>query len=106
MTSELTERILEVLRAIPPGTVTSYGRVAAIAGNPRAARRVVWVLHSYGKRAKLPWHRVIRSDGRIALPRGGGFELQQALLEDEGIEVDATGRVDLSRYLWNSPPLP
>lgn len=104
MSSELTNRIAEAIRKIPRGSVTSYGRIAALAGNPRSARRVVWVLRQRGQ--NLPWHRVLRSDGSIGLPRGGGFELQEALLEDEGVEVDPAGRVDLSRYLWNSPPLP
>ncbi|MCG8479432.1 MAG: MGMT family protein, partial [Spirochaetales bacterium] len=84
--------------------------------NPRAARAVVWVLRrGPGNRANattdgynepehrsspLPWHRVINSKGNIALPRGGGFELQRALLLDEGVSVSAAGRIDLERWLW------
>ena len=43
---------------------------------------------------------MIRSDGRIALPPGAGFELQKALLEGEGVEVSPDGRVDLERFGW------
>ncbi|MCG8692706.1 MAG: MGMT family protein, partial [Minwuiales bacterium] len=87
MSETLGDRIAAVIRMIPSGTVTSYGRVAAIAGNQRASRRVVWVLRSPAY-DDLPWHRVLNRDGRISLPRGGGFELQAALLSDEGVEVD------------------
>jgi methylated-DNA-protein-cysteine methyltransferase-like protein len=46
----------------------------------------------------LPWHRVIRADGSIALENGGGRELQAALLRAEGVEVSESGRVDMARY--------
>jgi methylated-DNA-protein-cysteine methyltransferase-like protein len=126
-TGDLTRRIRAILAAIPAGTVATYGQVAALAGNPRAARAVVWVLrrgdspdtadgttHRAGDtgsesgepgsphpRKTLPWHRVINSRGTISLPRGDGFELQRALLLDEGVSVTPDGRVDLARYLWD-----
>jgi methylated-DNA-protein-cysteine methyltransferase-like protein len=46
----------------------------------------------------LPWHRVIRADGSIALKSGGGRELQTALLRVEGVEVSESGRVDMAKY--------
>jgi methylated-DNA-protein-cysteine methyltransferase-like protein len=94
---ETTARILSVLKSIPRGTVMSYGAVAFAAGVPNGARSVVRVLHSMSRTEGLPWHRVIRSDGKIALPRGGGFELQKALLEAEGIIVSEDGRVRIHR---------
>ena len=116
MEASLSARIARVIRAIPRGRVATYGQIAALAGNPRAARAVVWVLRrGPGNRADapadgrddierrpspLPWHRVINSKGNIALPRGGGFELQRALLLDEGVSVTAAGRIDLERWLW------
>lgn len=75
----------------------SYGAVASAAGVSNGARSVVRVLHSMSRTEGLPWHRVIRSDGKIALPRGGGFELQKALLEAEGIIVSEDGRVRIHR---------
>lgn len=95
-----TARIVEVLKLIPAGRVTSYGRVAARAGLPGAARLVVRVLHSLTDKDGLPWHRVLRADGSIALPAGGGLELQRALLAREGVDSTPEGRVDLGRYLW------
>lgn len=100
MASESTRRILEVLLSIPRGKVCSYGTVAAIAGLPNGARQVVRVLHSSSEKEGLPWHRLLRKDGKIALPPGGGFELQAALLRDEGVEVAKGGSVDLSLYGW------
>ena len=87
------ERIVEVLRSIPAGTVVSYGEVAEAAGVPRGARLVVRVLSSMSGKHGLPWHRVVRADRRIALPRGGGFELQKARLEAEGLRVAENGAV-------------
>ncbi len=95
-----TRQILDVLSAIPKGKVTSYGRVAAMAGNPRGARQVSRILHSMSRQYGLPWHRVVNARGRISLPRGDGFELQKALLEDDGIAVSGQGYIDLSQYLW------
>jgi methylated-DNA-protein-cysteine methyltransferase related protein len=93
-------RIEAVLRRIPKGHVSTYGTVASIAGLENGARQVVRVLHALAERDGLPWHRVLRKDGSIALPEGGGRELQAALLAGEGVEVDANGRVDLGRYRW------
>jgi methylated-DNA-protein-cysteine methyltransferase-like protein len=98
--SEGTIRIIAVLSSIPRGRVASYGLVAALAGLPNGARQVVRVLHARSKKDKLPWYRVVRVDGSIALPVGSGFELQRALLEAEGVEVSAQGKVDLRRFGW------
>lgn len=100
MASETTVRIREVLSRIPRGRVVSYGAAAALAGLPNGARQVVRVLHSSSEKEKLPWHRLLRKDGSIALPSGGGLELQKSLLESEGVEVSAAGRVDLARFGW------
>ncbi len=98
--TESVARIVAVLKEIPEGRVTSYGRVAARAGLPGGARLVVRVLHSLTDKEGIPWHRVLRADGGIALPEGGGLELQRALLAREGVESSPAGKVDLGRYLW------
>jgi methylated-DNA-protein-cysteine methyltransferase-like protein len=95
---EITGRIIGAIQAIPPGRVSSYRDIALAAGLFNGARQVVRVLHSMSRSQNLPWHRVIRADGRIALPPGGGRELQIALLRSEGVAVSDAGRVDLSRF--------
>lgn len=98
MPTEFSDRIASVVASIPPGKVASYGQVASAAGNPRAARQVVRILRAWSRSKGLPWHRVVNREGHISLPPGAGRELQQALLEDEGVEVSADGRVDMRRY--------
>ena len=91
--TETTRRIVENIRAIPPGSVASYRDIARRAGLPNGARQVARVLHALSEKEGLPWHRVIRADGAIALPRGGPGELQAALLRAEGVPVTDDLRV-------------
>jgi methylated-DNA-protein-cysteine methyltransferase-like protein len=57
------------------------------------------ILGEYPER-KLPWQRVLRSDGRIAFPPGSrGFREQRARLLEEGVIV-LKGKVDLKRFGW------
>jgi methylated-DNA-protein-cysteine methyltransferase related protein len=93
MPGEFTQRIIAAVKSVKPGQVASYGAIAAAAGNPQGARQVVRVLNIYSEKEGLPWHRIVRKDGSIALPRGGGFELQKTLLEAEGVVVDESGRI-------------
>ena len=95
-----SQRIIEVVKRIPKGKVATYGQIADLGGNHRAARQVVRVLHSSSKKEGLPWHRVINSKGKISLKPGQGFELQISLLEAEGITLDEDGIIDLNTYLW------
>ena len=102
-------RIFAVIRAIPAGEVAGYGEVARRAGLPGRARMVARLLATGGE-AGLPWHRVLRSDGRIAFPAGSArYEEQSARLRGEGVVV-AGGRVvglrarpSLDETLWGPP---
>ncbi|WP_242162628.1 MGMT family protein [Lysobacter sp. M15] len=86
------ERILATIRAIPRGQVAGYGEVARRAGLPGRARLVARVL-SENQDAGLPWHRVLRSDGRIAFPENSRAWREQARrLRAEGVIVEK-GRV-------------
>ncbi len=92
--------ILRAIRSIPEGCVASYGELAARAGLPGRARMVGRILAEMPDE-KLPWHRVLRSDGRIAFPPGSrSFREQVRRLAGEGIVV-VRGRVDLSRHGWD-----
>lgn len=90
------ERILAAIRAVPRGEVAGYGHIARRAGLPGRARMVARVL-SGNEYPDLPWHRILRSDGRIAFPPGsGGFREQTRRLRAEGVDV-RDGRVRLPR---------
>jgi methylated-DNA-protein-cysteine methyltransferase-like protein len=71
-----------------------------MAGNPRAARQVVRILHASSSAENLPWHRVVNSKGRIGLKPGQGFELQKAMLEQEGICFEDDNSIRLESYQW------
>ena len=86
------DRILAAIRAVPRGSVAGYGHIARRAGLPGRARMVARVL-GQNDDPGLPWHRILRSDGRIAFPVGSpGFEEQARRLRAEGVEV-RNGRV-------------
>ena len=95
-------RIWAVVARIPRGRVATYGQVAALAGRPGHARQAGYALHALpDDAAGVPWHRVINAKGEVS-PRAepGGEGLQRAMLEAEGVEFDARGRVDLKRFRW------
>ena len=85
-------RILAAIRAVPLGSVAGYGHIARRAGLPGRARLVARVLRDHDD-PDLPWHRIVRSDGRIAFPDGSpGFREQAQRLRAEGVMV-TRGRV-------------
>jgi methylated-DNA-protein-cysteine methyltransferase-like protein len=86
---------------IPVGKVVTYGQIAQLAGNNKAARQISRILHSSSEKYDLPWHRVINSQGKISLRPGDGFEMQKAILQSEGIQV-ITGRIDLKKFQWRN----
>jgi len=103
------QHVYNLVRCIPKGRVMTYGQIAVLLRKPTAARAVGYALHRTPAGQKIPWQRVINSQGRIS-PRGAGDKLhepplQRLLLEDEGIEFDAQGKIDLDRYLWEPDSL-
>jgi methylated-DNA-protein-cysteine methyltransferase-like protein len=93
------KRIRAAVAAIPRGRVASYGQIAANAGLKGRARLVGFALRRDDGKA-LPWHRILRADGRIAFAPGSrGFLEQCRRLKREGVTV-TRGRVDLSRFTW------
>lgn len=81
MVLRFSDKVLEVVRSIPSGKTLTYGQVAALAGNPRAAR-VVGMIMKKNYNPDIPCHRVIRSDGTL----GGynrGIEKKASILKAE-----------------------
>jgi methylated-DNA-protein-cysteine methyltransferase-like protein len=96
------ELIYGVVRRIPKGRVATYGQVAALADRPGHARQVGYALHALREDDRaLPWHRVINARGECSARSEPGCEqIQQQMLEREGVGFDAGGRVDLERHRW------
>ena len=95
------DKVYEIVRQIPKGTVASYGQIAFLAGNPRASRAVGYALHRNPLPGVIPCHRVVNQEGRLAPAFAfGGAGVQKAMLEEEGVEVDGEGYVDMSVYRW------
>ncbi|MFC1746888.1 MGMT family protein [Candidatus Neomarinimicrobiota bacterium] len=102
--ADLYTRIYEVVRGIPHGKVSTYGQVALLARLPRQARLVGYALHRLPEDSDVPWHRVVNASGRVSLDfDSGAGQLQQALLEGEGVVFDKNDTIDLRRYLVDSP---
>lgn len=94
------ERVYEIVRLIPTGKVMTYGQIAQILGAGYTARTIGYVMHAADTEA-VPWQRVINSQGacstgKMTLP----VNLQQKILENEGVEFDAKNRCDLKIYQW------
>ncbi|UWG96277.1 MGMT family protein [Dehalobacter sp. DCM] len=60
------KKIQQLVAAIPPGKVATYGQIALWAGCPRNARVVVWAMRAASPQIKLPCHRVVNRTGRLA----------------------------------------
>lgn len=95
------EHVWDIVKQVPRGKIVSYGQIAALLGSPRAARTVGWALHSMPDNMEIPWHRVINSQGRISIGDcGHSSDIQQLLLEQEGVVFDDRGTVDMKIFQW------
>ncbi|KOO16973.1 hypothetical protein AKJ18_01855 [Vibrio xuii] len=92
-------QIFAVIHQIPLGKVSTYGEIAKMAGYPGYARHVGKALGNLPSESKLPWFRVINSQGRISL-KGEDLVRQREALIEEGVEVSVDGKVSLRKYRW------
>ncbi|MBJ7278441.1 MGMT family protein [Marinobacter salarius] len=94
------QKIWQVVAAIPPGCVASYGQIADMAGLGRRARYIGKALGKLPEGHAIPWYRVIRSNGQIAFPVGSeAFETQAQSLREEGVVV-VDGRISMKQFAW------
>lgn len=94
------QKVYEIVRAIPAGKVMTYGQIAEILGESYTPRTVGFVMHA-ADTENDPWQRVINSQGacstgKMTMP----VNLQQKILEDEGVVFNEKGRCDLKVYGW------
>lgn len=100
-------RIIKAIKAVPIGRTASYGGIARSAGLPGRARLVGWILRNAD--VELPWHRVVRADGRSAFAVDSAqWREQRRLLAAEGVRqgylgsypLAAEAASDLDALLW------
>ncbi|MEL7332416.1 MAG: MGMT family protein [Cyanobacteria bacterium J06560_2] len=95
-------RIYEIVKLIPYGKIATYGQIADLAGLIGKPRVVGYALYRVvATDAEIPWHRVINAKGEVSRSslRDGNDDLQQTLLEAEGI-IFKSRKLDLNRYRW------
>lgn len=100
--SRFTQRVIQVVKAIPEGKVVSYGQVALYIGLPRAARQVGFILRDIGLESTIPWWRVVNNKGYISIKGNwqADKELQRKLLLHEGIEVNDEFSLDIEKHRY------
>lgn len=102
------KRIYAMVRLIPSGKVTTYGRIAELIGGC-TARMVGYAMAALkrGGAPDVPWQRVINAQGRISVHGDGiGNAMQHSLLAEEGVVFDINGRVDFTQFGWPGPDRP
>ncbi len=100
-----SRRVCDCVRRIPKGRIVNYGSVAALAGQPRAARGVGYALSHLPPDTDVPWWRVVNRRGAISTSRVTGLaQRQRALLEHEGVEFDEMGEASWERFGWDPHP--
>lgn len=95
---EFRSRVEALVARIPRGHVMTYGQIAALCGNARAARIVGGIAH-FGD-PELPWQRVVNKKGGLASGYPGGREGHKAHLEAEGVTVSDDYYVNVEQLLW------
>ena len=86
-----------MLMEVPKGKVTTYRELAHALGT-KAYRAVGQAMNRNPELVSVPCHRVIKSNGEV----GGyalGIDRKKALLKMEGVQVEANGRINLSKHL-------
>ena len=93
------ENIYEVVKLVPFGMVTTYGKVSQLSGINNA-RLVGYALSILQANTEIPWHRIVNRDGEISYREGAGPSLQKTMLESEGVVFSKEGCINLERYRW------
>ncbi|MBI5022261.1 MAG: MGMT family protein [Ignavibacteriales bacterium] len=92
--------ILDSVGKIPKGKVVTYGDIARLSGLINCARIVGYALRSLPENSKIPWYRVVNSQGKISFPiNSSNHQMQRMLLEDEGI-IFRNNKINLEKYGW------
>ncbi len=95
---QFKSQVYELVAQIPKGRVMTYGQIAVLCGQPRAARIIGGIAH-YGP-TELPWQRVVKKDGSLAEGYPGGTEGHKQALEADGVEILDYKVQNMEKLLW------
>jgi methylated-DNA-protein-cysteine methyltransferase related protein len=98
--SDFQKRVCDLMAQVPEGQVATYGDLAGLAGHAHASRVVGGIAH-YGP-TDLPWHRLVNRFGGLASGFHGGREVQQQLLEAEGLSCTNFIVDNFEEHRWKS----
>jgi O-6-methylguanine DNA methyltransferase len=100
MTISFREKIYALTRTIPRGKVATYGQLARLAGNPKAARAVGSYMRTNPDAPHTPCHRVVAKDGKLTgYSMGEGISTKKRMLKEEGVQF-IKEKVNLRESLW------
>ena len=102
--------VYEIVKGIPRGRVLTYGLISNMLEKRLSAQGVGWALRALSNdksdkkyhSGNVPWHRVVNSTGGVSTSRNTDMppDLQQTLLEAEGVKFDREGKMELPQYLF------
>jgi len=78
--AQFYKEVYSIIKEIPYGNVSTYGKIAQLIGKPQCSRMVGQALSHAPEEQHLPCHRVVNSQGRLV----PGWQKQKELLEKEG----------------------
>tara|TARA_B100001559_G_scaffold194091_1_gene162310 strand:- start:437 stop:763 length:327 start_codon:yes stop_codon:yes gene_type:complete len=94
--------VIEVVKLIPKGRVTTYGRIAKYLGSVKSSRSVGWALNNIKLDDTIPAHRVVNRNGlltgRSHFPNP---DFMKKKLMAEGVLIDDNCIVNLNKYIWD-----
>tara|TARA_Y100000766_G_C18916118_1_gene611537 strand:+ start:7825 stop:8151 length:327 start_codon:yes stop_codon:yes gene_type:complete len=94
--------VIEVVKLIPKGRVTTYGRIAKYLGSVKSSRSVGWALNNIKLDDTIPAHRVVNRNGlltgRSHFPKP---DFMKNMLMAEGVLIDDNCIVNLNKYIWD-----
>lgn len=100
MKSSWRDEVYKITKKIPKGKVATYGQIARLSGNSKAARAVGAYMRINPDATHTPCHRVVAADGNLTgYSAKGGIATKRKMLKKEGV-IFKGNRVDLSKSLW------
>jgi O-6-methylguanine DNA methyltransferase len=100
MQKTFRDKVYDITKCIPPGSVATYGQIAALAGSPGASRAVGMCMKQNPNAPIIPCHRVVAADGKLTgYSAKEGLKTKLKMLIAEGVIFNGD-KVDLEKSLW------